>query len=121
MNIGEAVGILMLSGLQAISYGFSHINFWLMAAIFDFPYPLRSCGIRVGAIVQLDPENMGIIAVEISLLSCFQANYSRLLAAIFNLPLTLTSDSIRTGPVVLPDPENMGKAVGDSLLSLCTS
>jgi len=67
-NIGIATGISFLSVMHQLLYGASG----LMAAILNFLLPVSSYSIHNSFIVLPDAENMGI-AVEISLLSCPQA------------------------------------------------
>ena len=66
-NMGGAVGIVLLSCIEAEIYVIS-FYFWLMAAIFNFRHAQTSDSIPNGLSVLPDTENMGT-AVGLSLLS----------------------------------------------------
>ena len=70
-DTSTAVRISLLSCKQAEIW-LCHIDFRLMAAIFDFSLIQTSDSLRSSLVLLSDPENM-VIAVEISLLSCIAA------------------------------------------------
>ena len=76
-----------------------HMNFRLMAAMFDLPVTLTSESMHTSITELLDCEHVGV-AFGISLLSTIEAEILRffyelpVIAAILDLPLTPMSESI---------------------------
>ena len=114
-NIGIAVGILLISCLEAKLHAF---EVWRPPS-WIFLLPVWSHSIFMSPNGKLDTENIGI-AVGISLISRQGAEIHALEVnrpPSWNFPLAVLSHSIRISPSGMLDLKNVGLAVGISVIS----